>query len=188
MVISTIKIIFHVINFCSFRSWLNPTDVRLYAADIFQRGRHTIHYPMLNKNHCHNFIGRYNRHQSTYPHLQGPRALNRLCEFMLSGSEVLDLEFGVFGRDKAIYEEFLLLNRADRCMEVNNLSVEKLFPGGPVLLDSLIVESAESRYKIPHKLYLEDLQAHRAVDRFSLNKVKRLVYKNPFFVITWCVT
>ena len=90
---------------------------------------------------------------------------------MLSNEDVLGLEFGVYGRDRAVAEAFLNINRCNRVLTINNLRPELCIPGGSTLLDSLCVEGRESRYQVPTLLHLEQLREHRAVDRTTLDKV-----------------
>ena len=151
------------------RGWYHPAEIQELAADVHRRGRLTVHFPQLKSTHVHSLLSRWNDYGSKYPHLEAKgRALNPLCEFLLRDTGVVDDENAT---DDAIYSTFIGLNRAEYVLRVNQLPVSQACPGGPFLLDSLIVDSKTSRYKIPSSLYLENLRLHRGVDDHTLQQV-----------------
>ena len=145
--------------------------MRQAAVSLIEMSRKTVHYPRLHKFHSHLFLSKFSPAGSNHAHLLGPGALTKLVTFMLQGEDVLDIEFGTYGRDRGLQEAFLNINRCDRVLTINGLSPELCLPGGSTLLDSLCAESQDSRYKIPSSLFLESLRDHRAVDRTTLDKV-----------------
>ena len=155
------------------RGWFNPAEVQEITADVYQRGRQTIHFPQLKDTHVHSLLSKWNGYGCKFPHLEGQgRALNPLCEFMLRDTGIVDDEEA---SQSDIYSTFIGLNRSELVLKVNQLPVSQSCPGGPFLLDSLVLDSKTSRYKIPSTLYLENLRLHRGVDDHTLQQVITIV-------------
>ena len=155
------------------RDWFNDTDVEDGSTLVYDAGRRTAHSPALNPSHFHNFI-----YKTPYPqnfkHLSVP-GIKDIISHMTNGLPE-NRPLGNEGRDTDIMQNFLRMNRADKVIQINMNSTEKMVPGGAILLDSLVVDSKTSRWSIPSKHYLSQLRKFRSVDQNSLEQVDYLKF------------
>ena len=156
-----------------FRDWFNPSDIEDASTLAYEGGRRTVHSPALKPSHFHNFLYKTPCPEN-FPYLSIP-GIKSIISCMTDGLPE-DHKLGSNRRrDHMVMEAFLAKNSASKVIQLDMRPADKMLPG-TVLLDSLVVDSLDSRWSLPSKQYLSRLRNYRSVDNHSLEQVDYLSF------------